>query len=24
VRIGIAISRIGGEDGVALETEKWI
>ena len=24
MRIGIVISRIGGVDGVALETEKWI
>lgn len=24
MKIGIIISRIGGEDGVALETEKWI
>jgi hypothetical protein len=24
VKIGVVIGRIGGEDGVALETEKWI
>ena len=24
MRIGIVIGRIGGVDGVALETEKWI
>ena len=24
MKIGIIVSRIGGEDGVALETEKWV
>ena len=24
MRIGIIVSRIGGEDGVALETQKWM